>query len=255
MFASDILILAQWIIFSFCFVCLSIRVSFVVAIIHQKSGEIGATAKAKRESVAVVMTLTRIITDMEYYHFCEYYFQCVFAMFASLFDVLLQTVIALFAPVFDASILNFIQACSGIIAAVFNGLTDWIIEYICAAIYDTYSLQNSGIFADGIDIGLKVVCLFVAAIGIQLQPRFIIVGKLLEQFTAIGIDCIDGLTYTSRCGAMINELLCLFNSVFNFGVLTAIRLINDNDDRNWILFDGCIITTHTNSSDNRNHCN
>ena len=124
-------------------------------------------------------------------------------MFVSLFNALLQTFIHLFAPVFDGLISNFIEASSGIIAAIFNGLIDKIIEYICGAIGDTYFANHSEIFTYGIDIGLKVVCLFVAA---------------------IGIDCIDGLTCSSRYGAIINGLLYPFNGVFNFAVITATTL-------------------------------
>ena len=138
-------------------------------------------------------------------------FQCIFAMFASLLYALMQTFIGLFAPVFDGSILNFIHASGGTIAAIFNGLIDRIIEYTRAAICGTNFPNNSCIFKYGIGAGCMIVCLFIGVI-------------CVEQFAAIIIDCIDGLTCLSLCGAITNGLLCLLMGFCNFAVLTATTL-------------------------------
>ena len=176
------------------------------------------------------MAVIRIIIDIKYDHVYKYDFECIFDMFASLLDTLLQTFIDLFAAVFDGLILNFIQTSSGIIAAIFEGLIDCTIRYICAAIYDTYFPNIIAIFTYVIDIVLKIVCLFVAAIDIQLQQGFIINDKLFEQFAAISIDFIDKLSSSRRCDAMINELLFLLNGSCQFCCINS-NNINNNSNR------------------------
>ena len=85
--------------------------------------------------MAIAVAVVRI-NDIKHYYCCGYLLQCIFVMFASLLNGLLQTLIKLVClyGCILYPILNFIHSRDGTVLILFNGLIDVMIEYIFGSI-------------------------------------------------------------------------------------------------------------------------
>ena len=149
--------------------------------------------------------MIRIIIDIKYDHVYKYDFECIFDMFASLLDALLQTFIVLLAPVFDASLS---------VAMILNSFIDEMISYICATIC-------GGIFAREIDAGFALVCVLVMVICVEIRPGLF--RCIFYYYTVVAcfiFEFIDEPTNGLLHFCDINEF---FNAVLSLAT-TAIRI-------------------------------
>ena len=140
------------------------------------------------------MTVIRIINAFKYFYVCRGLLQYTFAMFASLFDTLLQTFIGLFASVFDGLIINFVQSFTGVVAVEFYSLSGGMIGDMCAAIC-------GGMIARELYTCFTLVCVLVVVIYIETQSglfeytilycwcMFYCYLQLFGQSPAIFIEC------------------------------------------------------------------